>query len=53
MKGIGLTLEQYKWKYFNRISDYKWSRKSDGYICENEDIYLDWKHLMNKIKENE
>ena len=38
-----LTFDEYKWKFFNRISDYKWSRKTDGYIHSKEDVYLEWR----------
>jgi hypothetical protein len=38
-----MTFDEYKWKFFDRISDYKWSRKTDGYVYSKEDVYLEWR----------
>ena len=38
-----LSFEEYKWKFFDRISDYKWSRKTDAYVYSKEDVYLEWR----------
>ena len=38
-----MTFDEYKWKFFDRQSDYKWSRKTDGYVHSKEDVYLEWR----------
>ena len=37
-----ISFEDYKWKYFDRQTSYKWTRKTDGYVNSLEDIRLEW-----------
>jgi len=40
-----ISFEDYKWKYFYRQTDYKWTRKTDSYVHSLEDIRLEWNDI--------